>query len=74
MRLSIEPKDPGYKPMEELKRYRVFFDGVEKFNCHTADEEKGFIRTLSQARPAPWLPVVNRVSAPIKGKVEIRRK
>lgn len=39
MRISVIPGDPDYDP--QAFRYRVFLDGVELFNCHTVDDEKG---------------------------------
>lgn len=39
MRKSINSGDPDYDP--SAWKYRVFLDGVEIFNCHTADDEIG---------------------------------
>ena len=41
MRKSVIQGDPGYDP--DAWRYRVFLDGVEIFNCHTADDDKGIV-------------------------------
>jgi len=41
MRKSVLTDDPSYDA--EAWRYRVFLDGVEIFNCHTADEEQGIV-------------------------------
>lgn len=72
MRLSLDPKDRGYRPPAELAQFRVFFNGVERKDCYTADEEEGYIRTVRQNRPAPWLPLSTKVGVILRGKVEIK--
>lgn len=39
MRKSVIRNDPGYDP--NVDKYKVFLNGRELFDCHTADEEKG---------------------------------
>ena len=72
MRLSIKKTDPGYREPHELKKFKIFFNGAELFNVHTADEEAGYIQKCAFNRPAPWLPVRTTVGARIHGKVEIK--
>ncbi len=39
MRKSVRKGDPGYDP--EAYMYNVYLDGVQLYNCHTADENLG---------------------------------
>lgn len=41
MRISLKKDDPGYQ--ENANKYRVMFDGIERLDCFTADEELGEI-------------------------------
>jgi len=41
MRISAESGDPGYSPM--YLHARVWFNGVERKDVVTADEEKGMV-------------------------------
>lgn len=73
MRLSLVKGDAGYKSKDECKRYRVFLDGVERFDCQTADEERGYIRTITYHRNPLTRQVLTR-QQDLFGKVEIRLK
>lgn len=48
MRISAMPDDPDFNP--HAWKYRVFLDGVELFNCHTADEEQGIAYCFAGCR------------------------
>lgn len=69
MRLSVLKSDIGFR--EDLHRFRVFFNGVEMFDCHTADEEEGYIRRLIKKKPAPWVPASIKVLPKEFGEVKI---
>lgn len=62
MRLSSIKGDAGYKPDSQLARYRVFFNGVEQFDCEIADEERGMIKRI------------RRVQNPITRQIQVFRK
>jgi pyridoxine 5'-phosphate synthase PdxJ len=51
MRFSIEPGDPGEKPLADLLRsgaeLSVFLDGKPQKNVATADTELGFIEVYT---------------------------
>ena len=73
MRLSIIKGDAGYKSKDECRRYRVFLDGVERLDCQIADEERGYIRTLTLHRN-PLTRQILRRQQDLFGKVEIKVK
>jgi len=62
MRLSSIKGDSGYKSNVALARYRVFFNGVEIFDCEIADEERGMIKRI------------RRVQNPLTRQVQTFRK
>lgn len=41
MRVSTDPKDPGFVGRESAAIYRVFLDGEELFKVLSADDEAG---------------------------------
>jgi hypothetical protein len=43
MRISADPRDPGYVNYRQFHRARVFLDGAEQFGVLIADEEEGVI-------------------------------
>jgi uncharacterized protein (UPF0548 family) len=57
-----------------LARYRIFFNGEERFDVFTADEEEGWIRTVKYERPAPWLGVRTILGPVLHGTVQIVAK
>jgi len=72
MRLSVNKGDPGWKPDHALRRYRVFFNGVELTDCNTADEERGFvIRQWPAKHPVTRKTVVQK-SPLMRGVVTIK--
>lgn len=46
MRISIRKDDPGYK--ENANKYRITFNGQERTDVFTADEEKGLIHCYDE--------------------------
>lgn len=74
MRLSVIKGDPGWKPNETLRKYRVFFNDVELFDCQIADEEKRFVvRQIAVHHPLLRKTFFKRKPAEF-GKVEIRER
>lgn len=43
MRLSCDPKDPGYANFNPLKPVKIQLDGVPQFGVITADDQLGLI-------------------------------
>jgi hypothetical protein len=48
MRASVHKDDPGYFPMDQTRRIRIFFEGVEVSGVVTADEEQRLIVQLDR--------------------------
>jgi hypothetical protein len=72
-RLSSVKGDRGWKPNETLRRFRVFFNDVERFDCEIADVDKGYIRTVRRVQN-PLTRQVQTFRSDLFGKVEIRAK
>lgn len=74
MRLSSIKGDTGWKPNETLRKYRVFFNGTECFDCEIADEEKGCIKRIRRVQN-PLTRQTQVFRSPYEfGKVEIKEK
>jgi hypothetical protein len=74
MRLSSIKGDKGWKPNAALQRYRVFFNGVECFDCEIADEEKGCIKRVRRVQNSLTKQIQVFRSDYEFGKVEIKEK
>lgn len=74
MRLSTIKGDPGHRTDFALKKYRVFLDGVELFDCQIADEERGLVvRQIGVHNPLLRRTFFKRLP-PQFGKVEIKER
>lgn len=74
MRLSSIKGDPGWKPDNVLRNYRVFFNDVEIFDAEIADEEKGVIKRIRRVQN-PLTKQVQTFRGPFEfGEVKIKEK
>jgi len=50
MRISVHKDDPGYRPIDELRSYEIYLDGVQQRDVLTADEDEGFVLRYRRGR------------------------
>jgi hypothetical protein len=74
MRLSSIKGDSGYKSNAQLSRYRVFFNGIEQFDCEIADEERGMIKRIRRVRNPLTRQIQTFRKDPEFGVVKIKEK